>query len=110
MVWNCPRGQGHEHIPDTSASKKWTEAMRVMVMVAHQASSCSDIRVWLYCRGVELDWLRLFWGPGAVAHLFFGTCHLEAGTEVIQPFPLFMPPQALQVLPKHVNDLEEMGS
>lgn len=35
----------------------------------------------------------------AVAHLLFGTCHLEAGTEVIQPFPLLMAPQALQVLP-----------
>lgn len=32
-------------------------------------------------------------------HLLFGTCHLEAGTEVIQPFPLLMAPQALQVLP-----------
>lgn len=38
-------------------------------------------------------------GPVAVAHLLFGTCHLEAGTEVIQPFPLLMAPQALQVLP-----------
>lgn len=32
-------------------------------------------------------------------HLLFGTCHLEAGTEVIQSFPLLMAPQALQVLP-----------
>lgn len=32
-------------------------------------------------------------------HLLFGTGHLEAGTEVIQPFPLLMAPQALQVLP-----------
>lgn len=38
-------------------------------------------------------------GPVAVAYLLFGTCHLEAGTEVIQPFPLFMPPKAFQVLP-----------
>lgn len=45
----------------------------------------------------------------AVAHLFFGTCHLEAGAEVIQPFSLFVSPQALQVLPQHVDDLEGDG-
>lgn len=46
-------------------------------------------------------------GRATGAHLLFGARHLEAGAEVVQPFPLLVPPQALQVLPQHLDDLEQ---
>lgn len=46
-------------------------------------------------------------GRAAGTHLLFGAGHLEAGAEVVQPFPLLVPPQALQVLPQHLDDLEQ---
>lgn len=50
--------------------------------------------------GTGLDlWLQL-------THLLFSTCHLEAGAEIVQPVPLLMPSQTLQILPQHLDDLE----
>lgn len=42
---------------------------------------------------------------GHLIHLLSGACHLEASAQVVQPVPLLVPPQALQVLPQHLDDL-----
>lgn len=39
------------------------------------------------------------------AYLLPGAGHLQTRAEVVQPVPLFVPPQAGQVFPQHLDDL-----
>lgn len=88
--------------------RKWTEALRSTV---GDRPACSHAFLLRQSRGGLAPRLRPGpgSGPAAAAHLLFGACHLEAGAEVIQPLPLLVPPQALQVLPQHLDDLKPEG-